>query len=191
MELDDLTVRKAQAGDRSAQDMFLRRYAKPMHALIFRCGFAAQADDLTQDLLEKLLCVLPDFDPRGSAQLSTWVYTVAHRWLLDVRKKRHLALVPLEDGLEIPDERPRADVHLERRELRACLESAIGRLPETQRRVFVLAQVHAQPLEAIASVEGIPVGTVKSRLHRARAALVSLLNAGSTPAQGGLGGHVG
>jgi RNA polymerase sigma-70 factor (ECF subfamily) len=109
-----------------------------------------------------------------------------------VRKKRHLVLVPLEDGLEVPDERPRADAHAERRELGAALVSAIARLPEAQRRVFVLAQVHAQPLEAIAEVEGVPVGTVKSRLHRARATLAALLlGAGQAPAQGGLGGIAG
>ena len=53
--------------------------------------------------------------------------------------------------------------------------AAQGKLPEAQRRVFVLTQVHGQPLEAVAEVEGVPVGTLKSRLHRARAALAVTL----------------
>ena len=174
-ELDPLTVRRAQAGDRRAQEVFLERYVRPLHAFVSRSGAPGEPDDLTQELLSKLLQVLPRFSADGPATLSTWVFTIAHRWLLDEKKRRHLALAPIDDGLHVPDSQPGPQTLNEQRELGVALEQAIATLPEAQRRVFVLAQVHEQPLEAVADVEGVPVGTIKSRLHRARAALALLL----------------
>ncbi len=170
-ELDLLTVERARKGDRAAQTAFVRRYVRPLHAFVCRSGAPGEPDDLTQDLLAKLLGVLPRFDPRGPARLTTWVFTVAHRWLLDERKRRHLSLVDLDEGQQIADLQPGAEHLLARKQLAGALEAAIGRLPDAQRRVFVLVQVHGQPLEAVAEVEGVPVGTIKSRLHRARAQL--------------------
>ncbi len=175
MELDRLTVERLRRGDRGAQDIFLRRYAPVMHAFVRRAGPVGDADDLTQELLEKLLTVVARFDFDGPAILTTWVFTVAHRWLLDEKKRRHLQLAPIDEGMEIADTRPTADVAVHQRQLDAALELALAKLPEAQRRVFVLTQVHGQPLEAVAEVEGVPVGTLKSRLHRARAALAVTL----------------
>ncbi|HXN41412.1 MAG TPA: sigma factor-like helix-turn-helix DNA-binding protein, partial [Myxococcaceae bacterium] len=52
---------------------------------------------------------------------------------------------------------------------------AITRLPDERRRTFLLVQIHDQPIAAVAQIEGVPVGTIKSRLHRARAQLLALL----------------
>src|SRR5215813_14245351 len=143
MELDALTVQRARRGDRAAQDAFLRRYAGPMHALLTRSAIA-NPEDAVQELLAKLLAVLPRFDPAGAAMLTTWVFTVAHRWLLDQRKRRHLTLVPLEQALDIADRTPGGDRMLEQKQMSSLLESAIARLPDEQRRIFLLAQVHQQ-----------------------------------------------
>ncbi len=184
MELDAATVQSARRGDRAAQDAFLRRYAGPLHALLRRSGIP-NADDAVQELLAKLLAVLPRFDPAGAAMLTTWVFTVAHRWLLDQRKRRYLSLVPLEQALAIADPRPGADRLLEQKQMTEALEGAIARLPDEQRRVFLLAQVHQQPMEALSRIEGVPVGTIKSRLHRARAQLVALLGPALRKVEGG------
>lgn len=175
MELDRLVVERLRGGDRGAQDVFLRRYAPVLHAFIRRAGPPGDPDDLTQELLEKLLTVVHRFAPEGPAQLTTWVFTVAHRWLLDEKKRRHLQVAALDEGLQVADAGPAADAAVHHRQLASALEAALMRLPEAQRRVFVLTQVHGQPLEAVADVEGVPVGTLKSRLHRARAALAASL----------------
>jgi RNA polymerase sigma-70 factor (ECF subfamily) len=176
MELDPMTVRRAQRGDRSAQEAFLRRYAGPLHALIRRSGVPGDADDLTHDVLSRLMAALPKFDPAGAAALTTWVFTIAQRFVIDVSRKRHLQVAPLEAGSHVADERPGADALLERAELKVHLEAALTTLPVDQRRIFVLAQVHQRSLQEIADAEGVPIGTVKSRLHRARAALVAVLS---------------
>jgi RNA polymerase sigma-70 factor (ECF subfamily) len=183
MDLDEGTIQRARRGDRTAQDVFLRRYAGPLHALLKRSGIS-HLEDSVQEVLAKLLVVLPQFEPTGPASLSTWVFTVAHRWLLDQRKRRHLILVPLEEAREIADPRPSADRLVEQKQATAALEAEIARLPADQRRIFVLAQIHQQPLEALARVEGVPVGTIKSRLHRARAQLLALLSPALSRAEG-------
>jgi RNA polymerase sigma-70 factor (ECF subfamily) len=178
VELDPGTIERARRGDRSAREAVLRRYAGPLYALARRAAPGDDADDLAQDLLRRLLENLPRFDPNGPAQFSTWVFAVAHHHLVDVSRRRRLALAPLEAGLDVPDRDPGADrIAAGRSELR-LLEAAIARLPEVQRRVFVLVAVHGQALEAVAETEGVPVGTVKSRLHRARAALARDLGPG-------------
>lgn len=177
-ELDRALVERARAGDRRAQEAVVRRYVAPLHALARRVVPSADPDDLAQELLRKILEALPGFDPAGRATLSTWVFTIAHRYLIDVGRRRRLVELPLEAGLQVPDDGPGAERIAGGRQLVGRLESALARIPEGQRRVFVLALVHGQPLESIAEAEGVALGTVKSRLHRARAELASALAEG-------------
>jgi RNA polymerase sigma-70 factor (ECF subfamily) len=176
MELDPVTVRRAQGGDRSAQGTFLRRYAGPLHAMVRRCGVPGDTDDHVHDLLSRLIAALPQFKPNGPATLTTWVFTIAQRFVIDLSRKKHLQLAPIEAGADVPDGRPSPERLLEHAELKVRLEAALETLPVDQRRSFVLAYVHQRPLAEIAETEGVPLGTVKSRLHRARAALVTTLS---------------
>src|SRR5262249_57618891 len=113
-----------------------------------------------QELLAKLLAVLPRFDPGGAAMLTTWVFTVAHRWLLDQRKRRHLTLVPMEHAAAIADPRPGADRLIEERQLTEALEAAIARLPDEQRRVFFLGQGYQQPPRGASPIASVPPPTL-------------------------------
>jgi len=168
------TIERAKAGNLQAREELLRAFAGPLRALVRRWGSPADPEDQLQELFAKVLRVLPQFEVAGAARLSTWIFTVAHRALLEQRRRPQLNVVPLEQATQIADQQC---IHrtLEEEELRRRLEDAIAELPDEQRRVVVLAQIHHQPLEAIAKAEGIPIGTVKSRLHRARARLVSKL----------------
>lgn len=152
--------------------------------LLRRLGNRAEKDDELQALFEHLLKVLPKFDPEGPAQLSTWVFTVSHRWLLMQKRKRGLTWVPLDEARPVESTSVRGDAYTHERQLQALLEVAVQKLSEEQRRVFVLAQCHHQPLEAIAEAEGVPLGTVKSRLHRARAELLLNLRPALVPEKG-------
>lgn len=165
-------LRQAQRGEAAAQAAFLREVGPLVAALIHRLGARRDAEDQLHDIFAHLLEVLPRFDARGPAQLTTWVFSVAHRWLLMQRRKAQLTLVPLEGGLSQPSASAGADSYVEGRQLNALLEAELARLPEDQRRTFVLTQLHQQPLEEVAAAEGVALGTVKSRLHRARAQLI-------------------
>ncbi len=178
---------RAQQGDSAAQAAFLHEIGPSVAALIHRLGARRDAEDQLHEIFAHLLEVLPRFDPAGPAQLSTWVFTVAHRWLLMQKRKAAPVLVPLEGGLSQASTAPDATQYVEGRQLSALLELELQRLPEDQRRTFVLTQLHHQPMEEVALAEGVALGTVKSRLHRARAQLVLRMGAAldRVPQKGG------
>lgn len=126
-----------------------------------------QPEDAYQEAWEKVLRGLPGFDPHGPAQLSTWITRVVHRHLVDRHRRRRARGEPTDDDVDaLPGPPPAGD---------ADLEAALAALPEAHRRVVVLHHLHELSIEEIAAAEGVPEGTVKSRLHRARARLVELL----------------
>ncbi len=187
LQVNPAVLARAQRGDAAAQGEFLRAIGPTVGSLIYRLGSRRDTEDQLHEVFAHLLQVLPRFDPSGPAQLTTWVFTVTHRWLLMQKRKATLTLVPLEGGLAQPAPGPDAQTVAEGKQLEALLEAELQRLPEDQRRTFVLTQLHHQPMEEIALAEGVALGTVKSRLHRARAQLVIRMGAAldRVPQKGG------
>lgn len=168
-QLDELTLRRAQRGDERAWRDLIARFERPVHALIYRllAGRSRhRAPDLTQETFVRVLKALPNFDPGGPATLQTWILTIATRLTLnEMRKPEALALA------HEPPARERADVDAERKRLGAVIAAGIGELPDAQRAVLVLREYHDLDYQDIADALELDVGTVKSRLSRARAAL--------------------
>jgi RNA polymerase sigma-70 factor (ECF subfamily) len=130
-----------------------------------------EPEDAAAEAWEKVLRALPGFDPAGPASLATWIARITHRHLVDRHRRRRARPgdVPGDDGDEIDLEgAPATGPHLD-------LERALDALPAAHRRVVVMHHVYGHALEDIAASEGIPLGTVKSRLHRARNRLVEVL----------------
>lgn len=167
-ELPRDVIERACRGERAAMSEVLQRYVKPLHRLVRITLPSFDSEELTQALLARLVAVLPRFEPRGSATLTTWVFTVAHRFLLDERKRFRPRLVSPGEEADGADDGAR---YVWRAELRSALERALTTLPEEQRRPLVLVHVFDHALDEVAMVEGVPVGTIKSRLFRARVAL--------------------
>lgn len=167
--LDELTLRRAQRGDARAWRALIDHFQQPVHALIWRllAGRARhRAEDLTQETFVRVLRALPKFDPDGPALLSTWILTIATRLTLNELRR------PEPAGLERePAARERADADSERKRLGDAIAAAMTELPDAQRAVLVLRQYHELDYAEIAEALELDVGTVKSRLSRARAAL--------------------
>jgi len=176
-ELSLSSIAKLKKGDASAKAEFICRYAGVIRAFLRRGSDLKDLDDATQEVLTRLLSGIHRFEVGGPATLTTWVFSATHHFLIDVRKRKHLTLVSLDEGLNVPEgEAVQSPFQTAvSRETFTHLEAAIAQLPEAQRRVFVLAHVHEHPLELIAQAEGVPVGTVKSRIHRAKAELALVL----------------
>ncbi len=172
MEGEAQLLAAANAGDARAREAVLRNVSGDFRRLVSRFGTRGAEEDDLQELFMHLLAVLHRFKPGGPAAFGTWAHTVAHRWLLMERRRRHLKSVPLEHAAEVADARQDVQKGYEGKQAHAALEAALAKLPEAQRRAFVLAQLHQRPLEEVAATEAVPVGTVKSRVHRARAELV-------------------
>lgn len=131
---------------------------------------AAHPEDAYQGSWEKLFRIAGRFDPEGTASEKTWIATVVHRYLVDLHR-RGKARGQVVDLSELPPVRPDADERLARRQAKARLEAAIQKLPLNQRRAVVMHHMQGRSLEELAREEGVALGTMKSRLHRARARL--------------------
>jgi RNA polymerase sigma-70 factor (ECF subfamily) len=167
--LDEVTLRRAQRGDERAWRDLIARYQQPVHSLIWRllAGRARhRVEDLVQETFVRVLRALPGFDPAGPASLSTWMLTIATRLALnDLRRPEHAALDADPVGAE------RTDASSERHRLGAAIATGVATLPDAQRAVFVLREYHDLDYQEIADVLELDLGTVKSRLARARVAL--------------------
>ncbi|MFZ5482540.1 MAG: RNA polymerase sigma factor [Myxococcota bacterium] len=124
-----------------------------------------QPEDAYQEAWEKVLRALPSFDEGGPARVSTWITRITHRHLVDRHRRRLVRGEPTDDDVDaLPALAP----------VTGDLEEALAALPEAHRRVVVLHHLYELSVEEIAASEGVPEGTVKSRLHRARNRLVEL-----------------
>lgn len=139
-------------------------------------GNPQDAEDAAQEAMLKAFRGFSGF--RGDAKFSTWMYSIATRTCLDLlRKRREIYSLDLllEEGAEPVDEGPDAYSILEARERKAALKTAIAKLPPEFRAALVLTDLQGLPYQEAAQVLDIPLGTVKSRVNRARNALRSML----------------
>jgi RNA polymerase sigma-70 factor (ECF subfamily) len=173
-------VRRAQSGDRQAFAELLKRHQSGVYTLAFRlCGDADQAQDLAQEALVQVYRKLGGF--RAESRFRTWLYTVVRHTCY--RRYRHLPAAMLVtsggDGtgpLEaLPDARPSPAEVVEGRDDQAQTLAALAALPEKYRLVLTLFHVQGMGHDEMATVLGVPVGTVKTHLFRGRHLLRSAL----------------
>lgn len=175
--VDPALLARAAAGEPASRATLVERCGPRLWALCKR--LAEAPEDAWQEIWEKAFHALSRFDPLGSASLETWLATLAHHHLVDLHRRQVVRRRVLSiEGADLEgqaSERPDPERQLQDRQQGARLERALARLPEQQRRVVVMHHMAGHPLAEIAEVEGISVGTVKSRLHRARARLAAVL----------------
>lgn len=150
---------------------------------------AATAEDVAQDVFVRVWRALPDYD--GRAQFSTWLYTITRNTAISALRRRRPALSISDEPALLEaeaalaaraDDEPGADASAaESRRLAA----AIATLPERQQQVIALFYMQERSYEEVAEMLAMPLGTVKTLLHRARARLEQLL--GDPLAAGGAG----
>ena len=161
---DALLAVRCQLGERAAFDDLIRRWAGPLRRHVFRvAGNAELADELVQEIWLRMLQGIGRL--REPDKFRPWLFGIAHRCMMDQLRVRYAsptdAVVSAE---EIAAEAPAEDRELVARELgRGML-----RLPAAERDVLSLFYLEELSLSDVASVLAVPVGTVKSRLFRAR-----------------------
>ncbi len=168
------------------KEEIFRKYAPRVYNLARRMlGNDNDAEDVTQDVFVKVLRNLPTF--RGDSAFYTWLYRIAVNTILSFRCKRSLRKVfslvePFQEFTDNGEYRhpvrrwaPSPEQLALDREAHQLIEKAIGQLPETYRDIYVLADVEGLANADIADTRGLSVATVKSRLHRARLLMRSLM----------------
>lgn len=182
MHADTALVQRAQANDRAAFNEIVLRYKNKVYNFIHRMvPNALDAEDLTQETFVRAYMSLATFQSRAS--LNTWLFRIATNLCIDYNrraKKQSGMTVSLsqeddEDGEETQRDIPGLAFDPQRlmlnKELGARLEDALRALPEKLRTVVLLYDIEGLSYDEITAVVGCPLGTVKSRLFNARAAL--------------------
>lgn len=169
-------IQQARNGDPSAFEELVRPHLDSLRRFVFSLsGTWHDADDIAQEALIKAFRSFGTYDQR--AALSTWLYTIARSSCIDWRRSRIGKVRPHEPLDEaLPATAPHADEILETKRDAERLWQAIGQVDEKFRVALVLFDIEGASYEEIARIEDVPVGTVRSRLSRARAQLQEQLN---------------
>jgi RNA polymerase sigma-70 factor (ECF subfamily) len=167
-------------GSNAALDALFQRVQPRIHGLCIRMlGRPEVAADVAQDAFLRIYEGLPGFD--GRARFSTWSIRVTlnciYTHLRREKLRRHARLPEPETGFEPRSREPEPEARIERTDLRRNVVVALGTLDLQARAILVLRDLQGLDYADIAEVLGTPIGTVKSRLFRARAALREALEA--------------
>ncbi len=177
MEIPTAVLRSCQRADAPAFRALVECYQDRVFAL---CAALAGADgeDLAQETFVRVHQSIAGFEPAGAATLGGWILTIARRLCTDRARGARLRVeVPVAELPAPTDEPARGPAEvLDRQRLGARIRQAIASLPEEQRAVIALREWDGLSYEEIAEIEQVPVGTVRSRLGRAREALRAALD---------------
>lgn len=165
---EDAVIARVRAGEADAFAALVQGYERAVFAIVRSHGLGSEAEDVAQDVFLSAYRALPRYDRRPGG-FAPWLYAIARNRCRDVlRRLRPLPAAPRQPSvaLEHPDgEVPR------------WLDEALLALPVERRVAFLLVEVHGLSQAEAAEIEDVAVGTIKSRLHRARAALRDCLRA--------------
>jgi RNA polymerase sigma-70 factor (ECF subfamily) len=188
-EAERKLVERLKRRDEAAFNLFVRTYQEKVFALVHRMlGNRAEAEDLSQEVFITVFRSIDSF--RGDARLSTWLYRVAINHTknrvkyLDRRvRKGHGDIddapeAAVAEGGPVTSRIDRPDERAEGTELELKIRAALAAIDADHRELIVLRDLEGLAYEEIVSITGLPDGTVKSRLHRARAALREALERG-------------
>jgi len=167
-------VTRAIRGHESGFEELVKRYQRPITAYIFRMlGDYDLSLDVTQDVFIKVYNSLDKYRPEY--KFSTWIYRIAHNAAIDHMRRNSMQTSSIEtenaDGayeLQLESSLPSPEKDRERSEWRAEIDAVIKCLPPSYRDLIVLRHSQELSYDEIAEVTGLPLGTVKNRLFRAR-----------------------
>ena len=177
MSKEDRTlVERCLRGDEKSFEELLEKYKNPVFSICLRMvRNHTDAEDLAQDVFIRTFSVLDRYDP--SYPFSSWLFRIASNLCIDYLRKKRGTYVYLDEPIEgkdgemsrqLPSHLPKPDREMESKEMMLALEEAIGTLPEHYRIIVVLRHQEQLSYEEISDSLGIPLGTVKARIHRAR-----------------------
>ncbi len=181
---DELLIRRSQGGDRSAFDALIAKHSARAYQYAFRLTRnPEEASDVVAEGFVRVYNAIQNF--KGQSAFTTWLYRIMTNCFLDIRKKEksrqttsiESALVTSEGDVElqIEDESGTPYDITERSEREVRFEKAVSKLPEYQKAMIVMYHAEMMSYEEIAASLDLPIGTVKSRLNRARLTLRELL----------------
>ncbi len=185
---DQDVVLQARDGRQAAYRELVRRYERPIFSLIYRMvRNREQAEDLSQETFVKALNAIESYRPEY--KFSSWIFKIANNVSIDHLRRRELDTLSLDgsphaltpeaiqaSALQLGDRQETALEELEAKELGGEIERAIATLRPEYRSCILLRHVEGRPYEEIATMLDLPLGTVKTYIHRARSELRQALS---------------
>ena len=176
-------IRRCLAGDERAHRELIARYERPVFSLAQRMLRQREdAEDVTQETFVRMFRALDRYDP--TRPFSAWLFTIASRLSIDALRRRRLRPLPLvrrepgsdeEEILDVPDSGPGPDTVVQHGDEARRVQALIDGLPPHYRIVVVMRHLQDLSYEEISDALHLPLGTVKARIHRARALLAQRL----------------
>ena len=172
MPEDSDIVRRVLNGDIDSFRILVERYQRPVLSMIRRLIWDShRCEEIGQDVFVTAFQKLSTFDPARS-KFSTWLFTIARNKSINALKKK--APIPVEHLPEGLDSADPSD-ELSDKELFVQMDQTLKALPGKLRRAFILAEFEQMPYEEIARIEVARLGTIKSRINRARARIYAAM----------------
>jgi RNA polymerase sigma-70 factor (ECF subfamily) len=179
---DHHLIAECLQGRSAAFGELVRRYQDRLYNTAYRLmGNADDAQDVVQEAFLNAYQSLASF--KGDSLFFTWLYRIAVNTAISLKRKQRVVLSihgagPDQPGVEPldPSELSRPERALEQEEEERRVQRALDRLSPEHRTVLVLKEIEGQKYEAMAEILGVPIGTIRSRLHRARLELRQLLS---------------
>ena len=179
-EDDRRLIEECLGGRREAFGELVFRYEARLYNSVIRLIHDSEdASDIVQEAFLNAFQSLASF--KGDAEFFTWLYRIAFNAAISLKRKKRsfasLDTIAAERGIDAddPSEYIRPGTALQRREDQAQIQAALGRLSIEHREVLLLKDIEGMKYEEISAILGVPIGTIRSRLHRARLELRNLL----------------
>ncbi len=173
-------IRECLDGRPGAWEALMRMYAKKVFNMAYQfCGSRQEAEDLTQEIFLKLYHSLPKYD--FGRNFTAWLLTMSRNYLIDEYRRTKWEKTKRDDFNEqVLAQAPSAgpEESLVRKEAQALVWQGLNRLSPEMRMAVILRDLQGQSYEEMAETLGLPLGTVKSRVNRARLALAEVLREG-------------
>ncbi|OJZ18349.1 MAG: RNA polymerase sigma factor RpoE [Thiobacillus sp. 65-29] len=178
-EVDQVLVERAQRGDKRAFELLVNKYHRKLGRLLSRMvRDAAEVEDITQEAFIKAYRALPGF--RGESAFYTWLYRIAvntaKNYLVAHKRQPVSSDVLAEDAENFEDgellrDIATPDAELQTKQIAQAVNEAVEALPEELRTAITLREIEGMSYEEIAQMMDCPIGTVRSRIFRAREAI--------------------
>jgi RNA polymerase sigma-70 factor (ECF subfamily) len=171
---DMMLLRAVSTGASGAIEELYARYGPAVYSfLMARLGDSALAEEVQQDVMLSAWRAAGQF--RGESKVLTWLLSIARNKAINARRRRSLPQISLNDAYETPGTDTGPFERVIRNNESQIVRATLDQLPAQQREVLVLVFYHQLTENEVADVLGIPVGTVKSRLHRGKEMLRRVL----------------
>lgn len=179
-------IEKAKNGDVESFELLINVYQKKAFNIAYRMlGNLEDANDVTQEALVKVYRSIHNF--KGNSSFSTWLYSIVNNACIDfIRKNRKVNLLYIDKEygetnykIEIGDEINTPESLFEKNEIKQMVHDAINQLNYEQRNIIILRDIQGFSYQEIAEMINVSLGTVKSRINRARSSLKDIINEGN------------